>query len=313
MAIKCGVGVQVKISDIVNGVNTNEIEIANAKTHINNVESSLSSKININTADIADIDDRVSSIEGAGGSIPAQISTLQAEVQANSEAITDISGTVSVVESGLSALDARVTILEGGSAVEYLDTDDVDALHPLSDTNKIATIDSFKAYINENATSDVSDSNRIVTLDDMNAAVITFGQFKFEIKDIVKSNIVDHAKGGSSVKDTWVVRRLGDIGTELTLEAGKYYIELNVPGSECTHQTRFIDEDDVVITYGTVASSPAGQNSWSKLSAVFNVDDTKKFRVETIADADIADVGLGIGSPFPGADSVYTYGHIETI
>lgn len=313
MAINCGVGVQVKISDIVHGVNTNEQEIVNNKREILRAEAELGSRIDINTADISDIDDRLSSVEGAGGSIPAQISTLQAEVQSNTDAINDISGVVAVVESNVSSLDARVTALEGDTTTEYLDSDDVDPLNPLSDTNKIATIDSFKTYINDNATSDVSDENRIVTLDDMNAAVLTFGQFKFNIKDVVASNIVDHAKGGSSVKDTWVVRRLNDGKFDMQIDPGRYYIELNVPGTGCTHQARLIDENDVVLMVGTTASSPEGQNSFSHISGEFNIENSIKVRVETIADADVPDIGLGIGSPFPGTNSVYTYGHLESI
>jgi len=171
----------------------------------------------------------------------------------------------------------------GGASGNVLVPGDVDPVFPLADTNKLATQ---------------------LTVHD---AIDNIPEYSLDVTTVEETkafNIVDADKGGDSIKDVWVKRNLDD-GSDITLIAGIYSVRATVPGSGGVHQARLVDSAGTVLATGTVASS-TDTNSFSFITTEFTLANDEIVWFETIHDTDVPDVGLGIGSPFPDTDSVYT-------
>ena len=291
MAIPCGVGVQFKAGDLANLANQNEIKANDAVARVivleaesttnkqeHNVFNSRITAVENSGTNIGTINTQISQLETAALAMDAKIDDVITDVDTNTSSILDIT------VNELPAMKADILAAGGGS----LSTNDVENTDPISATNKLQTEDGVDKKI---------------------AAIPEYVPIVIATRDVNAGNMIGHDNGGTSVKDIWTKRDPGDI----TLLAGSYTINAEVPGTGGIHQARLVDGSGNVLLYGTVAKSTGVDNSYSLINGQFTLPADGTVAIETIHDTDIVDVGLGIGSLFAGADSVYTSSVITKI
>ena len=295
MAIVCG-STPIKVRDIIDLVNSNEIKINQDGTDI----ATLKTKVATNEQEIVNIKQRLTVVENSGtnlGTLNTRVTQLEQENIAIHQLIdtnrTDItsntSGLSHVVSVEIPQMKLDIIAASGGG---YGPTD-VDPANQVSGNNKLAT----QATVDEKITAATYLPKIIVLRDERNFQT------------------VDAAKGGTSVKDVWTKRKLGPLGLSVPVEAGTYSIVAEVPGAVGTHQSRLVNSVGNVLLVGTVSTSmpTTAENSLSMIIGSFVLAADDNLSIETIHDASIVDVGFGVGTAFPQTNSVYTSAIITKI
>jgi len=290
MPLPCGQGVQLKFGDVVQQVNQNESDISSLNQNLTGRIVDLEGKDVKNTQDHNSFNRRLTDVENSGtnlGTLTKRVDQLEAkeqpildQIDVERQRITDSNGRLDVIEN-TDLPKIRQDILSISQA--GFGPSDVDPSFPVTTSNKLATLESVSDAISSVA----GYSPLVVTMIDSRA-----------------SNIVGSNKGGTSVKDAWT-DRLFDGDPHILLKAGKYSVIAHVPATGGTHQARIIDGADTVIAYGTTSKS-TDENSYSVIINEFFMTTDGSVKIQTMHDTDVPDVGLGVGSPFTGNDSVYT-------